>query len=90
MLLAQPIGHFDQRADLGHDFLLAERPREVNIRAHVQPLQARFGVEVSPWPMTTSELVLAGLVLAAGLVAALLPAIHALRLSLSDGLTLRL
>ena len=53
-------------------------------------LQARFGVVVPAWPGGREELALVGLVFAAGLLAALLPALRACRLSLADGLTPRL
>ena len=53
-------------------------------------MQARFGVMVPAWPGGGEELVLVGLVFAAGLLAALLPALRACRLSLADGLTPRL
>ena len=53
-------------------------------------MQARFGVAVPAWPEAGEELALVGLVFAAGLLAALLPALHACRLSLADGLTPRL
>jgi putative ABC transport system permease protein len=53
-------------------------------------MQARFGVVVPAWPSGTEELTLVGLVFAAGLLAALLPALRACRLSLVDGLTPRL
>jgi putative ABC transport system permease protein len=53
-------------------------------------MQARFGVVVPAWPSGFAELVLVGLVFAAGLLAALLPALRACRLSLADGLTPRL
>lgn len=53
-------------------------------------MQARFGVVVPAWPSDAEELVLIGLVFAAGLLAALLPALRACRLSLVDGLTPRL
>jgi hypothetical protein len=39
-LLAQAIGHVDQRTDLRHHLLVAERPGEVEISADVQALQA--------------------------------------------------
>jgi len=53
-------------------------------------MQARFGVVVPAWPGGAEELMLVGLVFAAGLLAALLPALRACRLSLVDGLTPRL
>ena len=53
-------------------------------------MQARFGVVVPAWPGGREELALVGLVFAAGLLAALLPALRACRLSLADGLTPRL
>jgi putative ABC transport system permease protein len=53
-------------------------------------MQARFGVAVPAWPEAGEELALVGLVFAAGLLASLLPALHACRLSLADGLTPRL
>ena len=53
-------------------------------------MQARFGVVVPAWPRGGEELALVGLVFAAGLLAALLPALRACRLSLADGLTPRL
>ena len=53
-------------------------------------LQARFGVVVPAWPGGPEELALVGLIFAAGLLAALLPALRACRLSLADGLTPRL
>lgn len=53
-------------------------------------VQARYGLGVSPWVGSTGELALIGLVLAVGLIAALLPAWRACRLSLADGLTPRL
>jgi len=53
-------------------------------------LQARFGVVVPAWPGGREELALVSLVFAAGLLAALLPALRACRLSLADGLTPRL
>ena len=53
-------------------------------------LQARFGVVVPAWPGGREELALVGLVFAAGLLAALLPALRACRVSLADGLTPRL
>jgi len=53
-------------------------------------LQARFGVVVPAGPGGPEELALVGLVFAAGLLAALLPALRACRLSLADGLTPRL
>ena len=53
-------------------------------------MQARFGVVVPAWPGGREELALIGLVFAAGLLAALLPALRACRLSLADGLTPRL
>ena len=53
-------------------------------------MQARFGIVVPAWPAGREELALVGLVFAAGLVAALLPALRACRLSLADGLTPRL
>ena len=53
-------------------------------------MQARFGVVVPAWPRGAEELVLVGWVFAAGLLAALLPALRACRLSLADGLTPRL
>jgi len=53
-------------------------------------MQARFGVVVPAWPGGREELALVGMVFAAGLLAALLPALRACRLSLADGLTPRL
>jgi len=53
-------------------------------------IQSHFGVTVPPWPGGGAELGLVGLVFAAGLLAALLPALRACRLSLADGLTPRL
>jgi len=53
-------------------------------------MQSRFGIVVPAWPSGGEELVLVGLVFAAGLLAALLPALRACRLSLADGLTPRL
>jgi len=53
-------------------------------------MQGRFGVAVPAWPGGGNELALVGLVFAAGLLAALLPAVRACRLSLADGLTPRL
>jgi putative ABC transport system permease protein len=53
-------------------------------------MQARFGVVVPAWPEAGAELALVGLVFASGLLAAMLPALHACRLSLADGLTPRL
>ena len=53
-------------------------------------MQGRFGVVVPAWPGGGNELALVGLVFAAGLLAALLPAVRACRLSLADGLTPRL
>jgi putative ABC transport system permease protein len=53
-------------------------------------LQTRFGVVVPAWPGGREELALVGMVFAAGLLAALLPALRACRLSLADGLTPRL
>jgi len=53
-------------------------------------MQARFGVVVPAWPGGREELALIGMVFAAGLLAALLPALRACRLSLADGLTPRL
>ena len=53
-------------------------------------MQARFGVMVPAWPTGAEELVLIGLVFAAGLLAALLPALRACRLSIADGLTPRI
>ena len=53
-------------------------------------MQSRFGVVVPAWPDGPEELLLVGLVFAAGLLAALLPALRACRLSLADGLTPRL
>ena len=53
-------------------------------------MQARFGVVLPAWPRDRDELALVGMVFAAGLLAALLPALRACRLSLADGLTPRL
>jgi putative ABC transport system permease protein len=53
-------------------------------------MQARFGVVVPAFPGDSQELVLVAMVFAAGLLAALLPALRACRLSLVDGLTPRL
>ena len=53
-------------------------------------VQSHFGIAVPAWPGGGAELVLVGLVFAAGLLAALLPAWRACRLSLADGLTPRL
>jgi len=53
-------------------------------------MQARFGVVLPAWPGGRDELALVGMVFAAGLLAALLPALRACRLSLADGLTPRL
>jgi putative ABC transport system permease protein len=53
-------------------------------------VQTRFGIAVPAWGAGDAELVLVGLVFAAGLLAALLPALRACRLSLADGLTPRL
>jgi putative ABC transport system permease protein len=53
-------------------------------------VQARFGVVVPAWPTGAEELVLIGLVFAAGLLAALLPALRACHLSIADGLTPRI
>ena len=53
-------------------------------------MQARYGLGIFPWAGSTDELALIGLVLAVGLLAALLPAWRACRLSLADGLTPRL
>jgi len=53
-------------------------------------MQSRFGIVVPAWPAGREELAIVGLVFAAGLVAALLPALRACRLSLADGLTPRL
>lgn len=53
-------------------------------------MQSRFGIAVPTWPSGGEELALVGLVFAAGVLAALLPALRACRLSLADGLTPRL
>jgi len=53
-------------------------------------MQARFGVVLPAWPRGRDELALVGMVFTAGLLAALLPALRACRLSLADGLTPRL
>jgi len=53
-------------------------------------MQSRFGIVVPAWPGGREELAFVGLVFAAGLLAALLPALRACRLSLADGLTPRL
>jgi putative ABC transport system permease protein len=53
-------------------------------------MQGRFGVTVPAWLGGPDELTLVGLIFAAGLLAALLPAVRACRLSLADGLTPRL
>ena len=53
-------------------------------------MQARFGVVLPAWPTGAQEIGLVGLVFAAGLLAALLPALRACRLSIADGLTPRI
>jgi putative ABC transport system permease protein len=53
-------------------------------------VQSRFGIAIPAWPYGGAELALVGLVFVAGLLAALLPALRACRLSLADGLTPRL
>jgi len=53
-------------------------------------IQSHFGVTVPAWPSSSAELGLVGVVVLAGLLAALLPAWRACRLSFADGLTPRL
>jgi putative ABC transport system permease protein len=52
-------------------------------------VQSRFGISIPVWP-DSAELGLVALVFGAGLLAAMLPAVRACRLSLGDGLTPRI
>ena len=53
-------------------------------------IQSHFGVTLPAWPGSNAEWALVAVVFVAGLLAALLPASRACRLSLADGLTPRL
>lgn len=53
-------------------------------------MQARFGIVLPAWPTGAQEFLLVGLVFAAGVLAALLPALRACRISIADGLTPRI
>lgn len=50
-------------------------------------LQTRWGVYVQPWTLAASQWAMLAAMLGAGLMAALIPALRAWRLSLSDGLS---
>lgn len=58
--------------------------------AAASAVRGRFGLDVSAWTSAGSELQIIGVVLAAGLCAALAPAWRACRLALADGLIPRL
>jgi putative ABC transport system permease protein len=53
-------------------------------------MEARFGLFVGIGWFSRHELVLLGMVLAAGLLAGAIPAFRSYRYSLSDGMTIRL
>lgn len=60
------------------------------VRASVPVLVSRFGLDLDPGPIDARELALIGMIFAAGLAAALVPAIRVYRMTLADGLSIRL
>ena len=60
------------------------------VRASAPLLVSRFGLELDLGPVDARELALIGVIFAAGLTAALVPAIRVYRMTLADGLSIRL
>ena len=60
---------------------------EVN---HIDWQQARYGIFIALGGLTTHELMLLGMVMLAGLLVGLMPGYRAYRLSLADGLSIRI